>query len=347
MSEESAKLSPETTDWVKGAAILCVMINHLTNLYIEYPFGRGYAGGFVSVFFVFSGLGARYSLSRRLSPGGPNGGRLLLYYIDRALRIYPLYILALVLLSAAKGTRYSVFAYAGIVGPEIYWFVAAIIQCFAVAPLLFFGLKKWGAEKVAAGALTAMLAASAVCAALIFYGAAKGSPLFAVAPQYRNVWLGNIFLFAVGMALPEALERIKEPSRFALFIVFVVFAALLFVSRGFIVKSPALNVVPSTLFVLSAAWLSILIMKAAPFAAPAQKIAGELGRRSYSIYLFHFVYYHAAGKIFGGFTLAALAAILVLSPVFIFIAGQLETYQSKLASAIIERLAPRLRGAPQ
>jgi hypothetical protein len=124
------------TTLLKGFAILAVAANHFITLYVA-PACNDYGNGFIAFFFIFSGYGLYHSLVRC---GRLSAGRIFGFWVRRFVRIYPLYRLSLALLSTLDHQSYTVrvfLAYPLRQAPGIFWFVTSIVQCYLLAPLLF------------------------------------------------------------------------------------------------------------------------------------------------------------------------------------------------------------------
>lgn len=144
------------TTALRGLAILSVILGHYaqyfaTNHYDDWF--RGYAYGIVGVFFVLAGYGSFFSLKRRLDIKERKFKQVLIYWGQRALRIYPLYWFALIITPLYlheyfliyKVDIYSFGIFLGLPfvnSPGIFWFVPAILQCYLLAPLFYFLLNK-------------------------------------------------------------------------------------------------------------------------------------------------------------------------------------------------------------
>ena len=91
MSALNGQNKYQATEWLKGFAILIVIISHLSRTYNDAFFGPGYANGAISIFFVLSGYGAYFSLKRRFASNADTVKTIAIYYTDRVLRIFILY----------------------------------------------------------------------------------------------------------------------------------------------------------------------------------------------------------------------------------------------------------------
>lgn len=303
-----------TTSYIKGVAILCVITAHYVSNY-AFDFYQQwlteYAVTIISVFFVISGYGIYHSLERRFQDSQATTGRTLLRFAyDRAISLYPLYWGALTLigllnllgLMPAFGNYDNYFPHdlntvlmwLGI--PVIrffaFWFVTSIIQCWYVAPLLYFVLRRYGLAAYAMLTVWILLATFAVTC--IFAYNLFGRLHLPVIEQplvffYKGYFLGNIVLFAFGLMI-DPLARVAGrwlKGRPQLLIAFIAFAALIYGLRF-----------PNTPFNNSQLYLMPLFLIASAlfcFAAivtnprlPLSFFFAPMGRHSYTIYLYHY-----------------------------------------------------------
>ena len=110
---ETAATGRDITGYLRGVAILGVMVSHYRFHIAGADTGlEGYGNALVMVFFILSGYGNALSLARR-----PEASRLLGFYRDRFIRIYPLYWALLALLTVTSGQRFGVAAWIGLESP--------------------------------------------------------------------------------------------------------------------------------------------------------------------------------------------------------------------------------------
>ena len=121
--EESG--TQQTTRSLKGITILVVVINHFMNRYMQED-TEGFAYVMISIFFILSGYGIYGSLHQRFQKTRARTQALFRFYADRALKIYPLYALALLIEGFVSGSCYSPWAYLGIKSPGHYWFINSV-----------------------------------------------------------------------------------------------------------------------------------------------------------------------------------------------------------------------------
>ena len=183
----------------------------------------------VQLFLIASGFGLTWSLLQQSSVQKSLSWRS--FYQRRLWRLYPLWWVAhglflIVSLVLKKGMALNqpqlYLSFLGIrITPETFyyfspswWFVGLLIQLYLIFPLLYGGLKRWGA-------LTLLVGTSTI--ALIV----RGVGLYLLSDPYLDLWnRGNIFItrlpeFILGMALaawfyhaPERTERWFRSPKF-------------------------------------------------------------------------------------------------------------------------------------
>ncbi len=207
LSERFAQIIP-----VSGYGLLDLPMNLLR--YVGWTGDQG-----VQLFLILSGFGLTWSLLQRQ---GERPLRLVEFYRKRASRIYPLYWGAHVLFIALffvigwgipltdRNLYFSLLGIRLTPGQLYYfspswWYVTLLIQLYLVFPLLWLGLKRFGATRL-------LIAACA----LAFIARAVGLELFG---SYIDPWQrGAIFItqlpsFVFGMAFAAWLR--ENPARLA------------------------------------------------------------------------------------------------------------------------------------
>ena len=122
-----------------GLAMLMVVFRHLPfdiNNPV-YHYVKGNAGFGVDIFLLLSGIGLYYSISKK-------GTTLADYYKHRAIRIFPIYALVILIVSLIKGT-FSISSFALKVstigrwttGDCFDWFIPTIVMLYAVFPIYY------------------------------------------------------------------------------------------------------------------------------------------------------------------------------------------------------------------
>ncbi|MHB8159622.1 MAG: acyltransferase family protein [Thermoleophilia bacterium] len=282
--------SRRTTTYLKGAAIATVMFSHFGGYYGDQDLAIFVNA--VSLFFVLSGYGIYYSLDGYFQRSATKPRALAGFYISRAAKIFPLYWLALVAALYYNPDTYQMggisWAMLGImlVAPflqshGIFWFITAIFQCYLVAPLLYWAVKKLKPAIF----LTVTLLLLGVSLGISYWigsVSAYNSPWVEVY-FYRELLLANIFLFSLGMAIPGLLAA--YPGRFNKWWLGVASLAgfLSFVWLTWLPEGNHYLAVPLILFAFT---LSLYAVAANP-RLPLTPVFVLLGSYSFSLYLFH------------------------------------------------------------
>ncbi|MHB8159840.1 MAG: acyltransferase family protein [Thermoleophilia bacterium] len=333
--------SRNITTALKGMAIMVVVCVHFASNFAEEFYIRWlteYAIAVIGIFFVLSGYGIFQSLERRFAEGGSNAKILLRFAFDRAVRIYPLYWLSLLSMPLFLDplpeydrlfelNPHSVLIWLGIplVRYSLLWFITAIIQCYWIAPLCFYLLKKLGVFRFCLGLAVFTLAALFISAIFYlnmfaqFYLPAMGPPL---AFLYKGFFFGNIVLFALGMLIAPLVSsyalRFRGRGATAIATAFY-FASIYFLRFPNMLfdKSELLLVPVFFIAVMLFCLVAIVNQPKLPF----ESIFMVLGRHSYTIYLFHYQFLFglaSLGLIKYNTPLSAAAALL-LSPALLLI----------------------------
>lgn len=326
-----------TTNYMRGAVILFVVISHYTTYYLPDIYQRyliDYASMTLGIFFILSGYGLFFSLERRVGKGQPLGALLREFYFDRLFRILIPYWLALFLLSLLPGYEMlrtlnpdAIRAY--LLFPAWFWFAGSILQCYLVAPLLYFYLKKKGPVVF----IVSLAGAFGVLYLFSYWMQVQGFissrivESFALA--YHFLLLGNVVLFAIGMVLPWLIKKYgmyinKVPL---ILLGLATFVASMYYGRSGMVLFP---------FFLAGATLLCASMIARRPWLPLDRTFNYLGRNSYSIYLFHYHYFvimAAVGVVVVG-SLSSAAYTVALSPVFFAFCGGMELTMRRLHASV-------------
>jgi peptidoglycan/LPS O-acetylase OafA/YrhL len=266
--------SREVTNYLKGFAILFIPVNHYINSYSSLAIS-GYANGMVALFFVLSGYGNYYALGKfeRI-----NLSTILRYLVKRAVRIYPLYWLSLLLSYYLRGGQYTwehVLALPTSPAPGLYWFITYLVQCYLLAPFLFLLLKKLGSIRYT-------LVISIIWFLVYMVYPFTSLPFSRDMFIFRLLFLGHVLLFALGMALPSIIQeygtRFEKKVLVAVF--FLVFLLMVHLTHH-----------PDLLFHRSGVYLALVYIAASYFLClfafssqswlPLQRVLITLGIYSY------------------------------------------------------------------
>ncbi len=322
--------SRQLTNYIKGFAILTVLADHFFGQFLTRYYGLlgDYANGLVAIFFLFSGYGLFFSLKKRFDAGA-GGKALSKYFFDRALRIYPLYWLSLYIAPWAFPGDFNVLhsprgllIYLGLPffgAPWLYWFMTALFQCYLLAPLLYFLLRRLGMKLfLAINAGVAMLA-------LPFSVLLPYTRLVDIL-SYRYFLGAHVVLFALGMALPTLVETFEKKVTKSMFAASLAafFLTVFFTrteddvfNRSHIAFIPLMIL---TTFALGLTWLC-----ARP-PLPLKRGFVTLGRHSYPVYLFHIPYYALLWwlGLLKDNDPKSILIIIVLLPIFFFLCIKIE-----------------------
>jgi peptidoglycan/LPS O-acetylase OafA/YrhL len=313
-----------STDTLKGIAIFAVLINHYLNLNIEVESG-GFANLWISIFFILSGYGIYLSLERRFTEGF-KWKSVFSFYYDRFIRIFPLLWLAWILQNLLTQQKLSIWTLTGIHGDYHFWFIPALIQCYCLSIPIFYAIKR-NTPMMIAGLGIAVI----IFNTLIFWDILPSWVIKVIEftnSEYRSIFLLHIIIFSFGMLLASyPLQKqvhlrgeefwIKNIS-FVLFIGFIlVFMIALKFSRLTLLQQ-LFQVLP----LLSIAYLCIYVLR------NNLKLSffEQLGTISYSLYLYHMIFYELISRI-GGFSTNSFSELMwtiILSPILVFICMKFE-----------------------
>ncbi|MCL4474199.1 MAG: acyltransferase [Actinobacteria bacterium] len=296
----------DVTSYLRGLGIIAVVITHYAGMYdpdFYDQYLNGYGYGFMSVFFILAGYGAFHSFEKRFAGGGGSYQVIWRYYLDRLLRIYPLFWAALTLTAILQPDLFPVrqMGVAGIIGvyagspflTSPFWFISSIVMCYFLSPFLYLLRKKLGGRNY-------MFFNLALMAALLLVSWKYGevikkfhdiTSITVPVPNetlFEGIFLGNVFLFSLGLMLPWLLgaygERMKHSAVF-------IISGYSFLGLAILLRYD-LNVLRKYQVLIATGYLSSIFFFT--WSAIAQKpklplpgVIARMGRDSYSIYLFH------------------------------------------------------------
>ncbi|MFZ5810793.1 MAG: acyltransferase family protein [Thermodesulfobacteriota bacterium] len=287
-----------TTDTLKAVAILGVVLSHFASHEItRIPALVSVFNSLMGLFFILGGVGIEASLERRFATG-ITARTILRFFFDRALRIYPAYLLAIFSSDLLFGTHYSLAVYTGLVSP--YWFITYMLHCYLAAPILHLGIARLGARRFA------LIATAAIVAANLPYhlsASVPSSPESAL-PDFKAVLFGHILLFVWGMCFfsqakkpRNAGQALTHPVRawllWAALLLYLPCAAL----AGMSDQPPLPAILASTGLYLSLAAVTHMVLSG-QLAVPAGKAFAAVGRATLLIYLFEPFFYFALSALY-------------------------------------------------
>jgi peptidoglycan/LPS O-acetylase OafA/YrhL len=312
------------TETLKGLAIIIVLINHCLNLNFPGDFS-GFATLFTAIFFLVSGYGIFNSLVKRYKAGISQKATGL-FLFDRFTRIYPLLWLALIIELFVSQHKYPWLNYLGLNCVGQYWFVSAILQCYLLSPLLFYGLKK---KPILV--MIVLLSLNYVSLLSVF---PKPFDAFFWETKlaYRGILFLHITIFYIGMCIAYFKNSGWRESNTTSFKqklisyrngIFWVSIALIVIFM-IIAKYASL---PSQVFTLIPFLPVVAITSFAVLTGISNKTLSMLGQISYPLYLFNISYYliikyvlKSKEDIFS----VELILTLLLFPVFMYVCNLLE-----------------------
>lgn len=328
-----------TTSYLKGVAILTVIIGHYALSYQSAFYERFLTeySMVLALFFVLSGFGIVQSLERRHAAAPPGRRILPGFYFDRAFRIYIPYWLMLATVTLFPISfflrQFDLEVLAIYLGaPKVSWFVTAILECYLLAPFLFRVLQRLGDKGFAV--FNGLLAsASLVVSYLLIDGRDWSGSSAMVALMFRQFFLGHVVMFSFGMMLPFAVARYGERSRRSWLLLALSLAALLL---SFYLGRFGIRIYP--LFVASTIAFCLMMIIVRP-PLPLGRLIILLGTCSYTLYMFHRVFFmllDEAGLTVDG-SRASILYTLLLSPLLVLFCVFLERSLQRMRARISQR----------
>lgn len=319
-----------TTTALRGIAILVVLTSHfLTNFVVSHD-RFGHAGNAaVALFFIASGYGNAWSLQKRQAGGHFSCGT---FYRDRFFRLYPLYWLALCCIWTSTQTAPDIWALSGVKAP--YWFVSAIIQCAVAAPFLYGFLRRVGPVRFSSSLFGLLAAATA---------GAMGLPedlraiVFSNTLSYRNIVLGHIGFFGIGLALafvPFSAPKAR-PTTASLRSKALGLLALAGLLPALVVLGEAKGPLAGSLAGLGLAALATaftVLFLSGRAQLPFARAVAFMGRNSYALYLFEPSYFWAMASLgFNPWTRPGLLWCVLAAPAFLLFCQSAESLAAWLS----------------
>lgn len=324
----------KTTNTLRGIAITAVLINHYLNLNVEGS--EGFANLWVSIFFILSGYGIFYSLDRHAANNSNYlfSKKLFIFYYQRLIRIFPLLWAAWLAELFVRGGDYlSFWIPFGIHANGHYWFIPALLQCYFLSPLIYWGIKNKPTI------FFVFLIVGFIIINLIFF--TNNSPIIVtklavfINSKWRDIYFLHILVFVFGFISASLLceEKLKicvgGMSKgilfwFFTFSIVILMLILKHVGHSFLAKTIAFTCIPLLL-------IALLYIYSMSYSIE-NKYFRFLGSISYSIYLFHMSFYLLLSK-YGKFpsnSIKELMWFLALFPFFLFTCYHLEKFGNYL-----------------
>lgn len=288
-----SELDSRKINYLKGIAILAVMVGHFINRYLRddwFAYAPRFANHFVILFFIIAGHVTYVSLSKRLQHVNTSSAWLTIYatfYKKKFWRLFPLYWIALILAVLYIDTVPTLPIIFMLDSSKGFWFLVALLHCYLFAPILFIAVKRISKYAIYILIPVAVLGLHYVYAQ--YSGVIIQLPLvdgLLHPPQYRGVFFGYLIPFGLGMSVPVMLQRrkgYKQVSQWVYYIPFFLFIALTNVLNDGTLSGQLINVI---LLVISPL-LYVGYLMTDKVKMPFVTYISQLGAYSYSLFLFH------------------------------------------------------------
>lgn len=319
-------------------AILAVLINHYLNLNVSGDY-LGYANLWISLFFMVSGYGIYHSLAGLLIERKDfNLRNAATFYYHRIVRILPLFWIAYVFQQSLLDQHISWYSLLGIHGTGHFWFIPAILQCYLIAPFIFVVLAY---NRLIALFLILFLVISA--SLLLHAGCvpeALVNDLKFIHLNWRGVYFLYILIFSLFLMIPQSIEnRGGDPRPVKYFFVAIMFSLIMVVMIStqmqldhYEGRTVGEKFVATLIPLILMALLSIYVIAN----GLSVKALSWLGKKSYSIYLFHVSYFFLINDIFkfNRDSLQELIILLALFPLFLIFCTFTDAFGDRLSSSL-------------
>ena len=329
------KSDKEASAILKGIAILTVLINHYISYYTDLKIG-GFANTVVAVFFFLSGYGIFCSFENKFRGQLLSGKNILIFYISRVVRIFPLFWLALYIQSQITATDYHNLSFFGIEAEGHYWFISAILQCYIFTPILYIFIKR--NKHIALLSITFLFGISVLFTKNNSIDASFLASFHLMAKPYLEIYFLHTYLFFLGMCTQSfgltsvSRNQLQQDSSHKWH--YINFTSIILATFVYIYLEKYVLDLPLVLgIVLLLASCIYGLKNRIPQTILPFKVLGFLGHHSFSIYLFHMSYYFLLGrtKLLDNQEINSFIVIVVMFPCFLLMCVLLEKYLQKLS----------------
>lgn len=327
----------DSTNTLKGIAIIAVLINHYLNINVSGNF-VGFANVWLVIFFMLSGYGNEHSLSRIFKYQDEPLTCALIFYYQRIIRIFPLFWLAYILECLLFKKQISILTLLGYHASGHFWFVPALLQCYLIAPLVHILINKNRTASLI------LIIAVFVLSNMYLRSTIAPDSLLPVLKDmhvyWRNVYFLYIFIFSLSMLVPKAISQWHEISSREKAVYFYLLATLVMAFMIFVKYRPVhpylFNISTQTLVPMLVIIVAAIYLICNRISIPFVKWIGSI---SYSIYLFHLILYFSINKYFrlGKDSLAELCLVFMFFPLFLYGCSKLEQLSDHFVKALKNR----------
>ncbi len=295
----------------------------------HYRYHEGYAYFLTSIFFILSGYGLFYTLDRRFKDNFTLQ-KLLKFYYDRFLRIFPLLWIAWLAELLVRHGKISFWIPFGIHGTGHYWFIPALLQCYLISPLIYLGLKKNISILI-----TVLIVV--ICITNFLFSDRYVSYIFVqladfIMSKWNGVYFLHILVFALGFLISRFMATAQSiKSRYKNIITIIMFwLGLLCILIFMIFLKHSGQLYPVCRTDLKIVFL-LMIGSLCVFALSyhiRNSVFAFLGNISYCVYLFHVSFYLLVSDLVGGQkdSIRELLIVLILLPLFILLCSYMEKF---------------------
>ena len=290
------KNSFPSTNSLRGIGILAVLVNHYINLNITGD-NTGFANLWVSIFFITSGYGITFSLNRRLRSGSGTLRNILSFYYSRAIHTLPLFFIAIFIESLVRSNGRTAFMIPGLHYSGHYWFVISILQCYLIAPVIYYFMNKSRIATVY-GSIILLIALNCIIHENVLpYMLVNALKILHF--DYRNIFFMHILIFSLSMCIPSYMENWKNIAFFEKKAIF--FIAIFFIILGMISVRYS-NEINFVRVIMENSLYSIVLIFIMSMYVISNSIfffkISFIGEISYPLYLFHMSIYLSVDNYF-------------------------------------------------
>ncbi len=250
----------------------------------------------VSIFFVVSGFGIYHTLEKNFTRYGINYRTVFSFFVRRYAKILPIYWLALALYIYIEPEWYSLDGFSLMTidklfliplkpAPGIMWFFTSLFHCYLWAPFLYLVIRKLQPRSFLMTLLGVMMLFLPV--SYWFVNLHNEYLPYMYEYFYRDFFLANILIFALGMLIPPLIASYPGKFRNGYAALVSLAGYLLFAVLTRFPSDQSFKTIPFMLFNFSLCLYAVSIRPPLPFS----RFVGLLGKYSLTLFLFHSAYF--------------------------------------------------------